>query len=148
MVALSTKARLISASRTPSPSRTVRAAWRRAERSIGTRSCGLAMVTLIMSVFSRGLRGCIFQRRWMADNRSFGYKDLPTIYGLFSVLSFHVDDSMCGIIGYLDKKAGPKAPIGRVLLNMLQALGCRGPDSAGVALFGPPEEWHLRVSTL
>ena len=27
--------------------------------------------------------------------------------------------------------------LGRILLAMLNALGCRGPDSAGVALFGP-----------
>jgi glutamate synthase domain-containing protein 1 len=29
---------------------------------------------------------------------------------------------------------------------MLQALSCRGPDSAGVAIFGPPAEWRLRLS--
>ncbi len=54
---------------------------------------------------------------------------------------------MCGIIGYLDKLGGAEAPVGRVLLSMLQALSCRGPDSAGVAIFGPPDEWHLRLST-
>jgi glutamate synthase domain-containing protein 1 len=53
---------------------------------------------------------------------------------------------MCGIIGYLDKKNSIDAPVGRVLLAMLQALGCRGPDSAGVALFGPSEEGRLRIS--
>jgi glutamate synthase domain-containing protein 1 len=45
---------------------------------------------------------------------------------------------MCGIVGVLDKRGGQERPIGRVLLNLLQALSCRGPDSAGVALFGPP----------
>jgi glutamate synthase domain-containing protein 1 len=53
---------------------------------------------------------------------------------------------MCGIIGFLDKRGGQEHPIGRTLLAMLQALSCRGPDSAGVALFGPPGHWHLRLS--
>ncbi len=53
---------------------------------------------------------------------------------------------MCGIIGYLDKR-GQEGPIGRVLLDMLQALSCRGPDSAGVALFGPPQpSWVAQVA--
>src|SRR5436853_548780 len=53
---------------------------------------------------------------------------------------------MCGIIGFLDKRTGPDRPVGRVLLNMLQALSCRGPDSAGVAVFLDPAGWRLRVS--
>ncbi len=52
---------------------------------------------------------------------------------------------MCGIIGFLDKR-GQEPPLGRSLLSMLQALACRGPDSAGVAVFGPAGDWHLRVS--
>jgi glutamate synthase domain-containing protein 1 len=52
---------------------------------------------------------------------------------------------MCGIVGYLDKQRGQERPLGQTLLAMLQALSCRGPDSAGVALFGSPETWHLRV---
>lgn len=51
---------------------------------------------------------------------------------------------MCGIIGFLDKRG--EQPVGRTLLAMLEALGCRGPDSAGVAVFGPPGEARLRVS--
>jgi glutamate synthase domain-containing protein 1 len=47
---------------------------------------------------------------------------------------------MCGIIGFQDKKGDPKYPIGRTLLGMLQALSCRGPDSAGVAIFGPKRQ--------
>lgn len=43
---------------------------------------------------------------------------------------------MCGIVGYLDKRADRRAPVGHVLLKMLIALGRRGPDSAGVALYG------------
>lgn len=50
---------------------------------------------------------------------------------------------MCGIIGFLDKRSHPERPIGRVLLSMLQALSCRGPDSAGVALFGPPRPFWV-----
>lgn len=53
---------------------------------------------------------------------------------------------MCGIIGYLDKRHGTGQPVGRTLLKMLQALSCRGPDSAGVALFGPARaSWLLQV---
>jgi glutamate synthase domain-containing protein 1 len=52
---------------------------------------------------------------------------------------------MCGIIGFLEKREQER-PVGRVLLDMLQALSCRGPDSAGVALFGPPRPgWVLQV---
>jgi glutamate synthase domain-containing protein 1 len=43
---------------------------------------------------------------------------------------------MCGIVGFLDKSGNRHAPVGRVLLDMLTALGRRGPDSAGVALYG------------
>jgi len=50
---------------------------------------------------------------------------------------------MCGIVGFLDKHN--QGPLGKTLLAMLQALSCRGPDSAGVALFGPPAGWLLRV---
>jgi glutamate synthase domain-containing protein 1 len=52
---------------------------------------------------------------------------------------------MCGIVGFLDKRG--RQPIGRTLLTMLQALSCRGPDSAGVAIFDARSESHLRVST-
>ncbi len=44
---------------------------------------------------------------------------------------------MCGIAGFFDK-TGRGAPVGAHLLRMLEALGDRGPDSAGVAVFGPP----------
>jgi glutamate synthase domain-containing protein 1 len=43
---------------------------------------------------------------------------------------------MCGIVGFLDKSGEGRAPVGQVLLTMLTALGRRGPDSAGVALYG------------
>jgi glutamate synthase domain-containing protein 1 len=44
---------------------------------------------------------------------------------------------LCGIVGFLDKRGGHERPVGRTVLAMLQALSCRGPDSAGVAIFGP-----------
>jgi methylamine---glutamate N-methyltransferase subunit A len=53
---------------------------------------------------------------------------------------------MCGIVGFLDKTGnGGHGRLGRVLLNGLQALACRGPDSAGVAMFGPPIDFQYVV---
>jgi methylamine---glutamate N-methyltransferase subunit A len=47
---------------------------------------------------------------------------------------------MCGIVGFWDRTGhNTELPLGQVLLKMLNALECRGPDSAGVALFGLPE---------
>jgi glutamate synthase domain-containing protein 1 len=53
---------------------------------------------------------------------------------------------VCGIVGYLDRRSSGQRPLGETLLAMLRALGCRGPDSAGVALFGEPGELQLRLS--
>jgi glutamate synthase domain-containing protein 1 len=50
---------------------------------------------------------------------------------------------MCGIVGFLDKSGNRLAPVGQVLLKMLTALGRRGPDSAGVALYGDQSEGRL-----
>jgi methylamine---glutamate N-methyltransferase subunit A len=47
---------------------------------------------------------------------------------------------MCGIVGYLDKTASKAGVLGRTVLGMLNALGCRGPDSAGVALYGNTQD--------
>jgi methylamine---glutamate N-methyltransferase subunit A len=54
---------------------------------------------------------------------------------------------MCGIVGYYQKTGSKEAAVGRRLLNMLEALACRGPDSAGVALFGShsPEQLVAQV---
>jgi glutamate synthase domain-containing protein 1 len=53
---------------------------------------------------------------------------------------------MCGIVGYLKKNGTAEKPLGATLLNMLQALSCRGPDSAGVAVFRPESPfWILRI---
>jgi methylamine---glutamate N-methyltransferase subunit A len=59
---------------------------------------------------------------------------------------------MCGIVGFWDKIGGQDAASGRVVLTMLDALACRGPDSAGVALMGPPPKpgfenvWLVRIT--
>lgn len=53
---------------------------------------------------------------------------------------------MCGIIGFLDKQGGHDRPIGHTMLAMLQALSCRGPDSAGIAIYGPPQPfWVIQL---
>ncbi len=52
---------------------------------------------------------------------------------------------MCGIVGFLDKTDGGQGALGGVILGMLDALECRGPDSAGVALFGPPQDCRYIV---
>jgi len=51
---------------------------------------------------------------------------------------------MCGIVGFFAKD-GEQAEVGRTILGMLRALGCRGPDSAGVALFGTPDDGRFTV---
>jgi len=43
---------------------------------------------------------------------------------------------MCGIVGFLDT-SGALGPVGATLLGMLETLAGRGPDSSGVALWGP-----------
>lgn len=43
---------------------------------------------------------------------------------------------MCGIVGFMDKRTEAEAPVGKILLSLLTALGRRGPDSAGAALYG------------
>jgi methylamine---glutamate N-methyltransferase subunit A len=55
-------------------------------------------------------------------------------------------NAMCGIVGFLDKREQADFPLGRTLLTMLQALACRGPDSAGVALFGGYSPTRMRLS--
>lgn len=44
---------------------------------------------------------------------------------------------MCGIAGYLDKTHANDTVVGKTILQMLSSLATRGPDSAGVALYGP-----------
>jgi glutamate synthase domain-containing protein 1 len=52
---------------------------------------------------------------------------------------------MCGIAGFFAKSGARDAPAGATLLRMLTALGCRGPDSAGIALWGPGDRDDLLV---
>lgn len=54
---------------------------------------------------------------------------------------------MCGIMGYYDKTGERKTELGATMLRMLNALGQRGPDSAGVALFARREDTthNLRI---
>src|SRR2546425_10371961 len=54
---------------------------------------------------------------------------------------------MCGIVGYLNK-SGAQAAVGERLFAMLSALACRGPDSSGVAIWGPASRGLIvRVKT-
>jgi glutamate synthase domain-containing protein 1 len=54
---------------------------------------------------------------------------------------------MCGIAGYWDKSGSGDTPLGCTLLRMITALGCRGPDSTGVAMYQSkrPGIWVARV---
>lgn len=55
---------------------------------------------------------------------------------------------MCGIAGFFDKtRDNRKSSIGQTLISMLEGLACRGPDSAGIALFSPSADQQsvLRV---
>src|SRR2546421_430288 len=53
---------------------------------------------------------------------------------------------MCGIVGFLYKEHGGGRKLGQTVLSLMQALSCRGPDSAGVALFGPAQpHWILQI---
>lgn len=53
---------------------------------------------------------------------------------------------MCAITGFLDKTGRKDGPIGQILLRMLTAVSCRGPDSTGVAVYGPTDgALRLRV---
>ena len=46
---------------------------------------------------------------------------------------------MCGIVGFWNKARDEEHPVGATVLSMLTSLACRGPDSAGVALFSSPQ---------
>ena len=52
---------------------------------------------------------------------------------------------MCGLAGYLSKTQSRYALVGEVLYKMMSALCRRGPDSAGVALYGSTEEDDLKL---
>src|SRR5690348_11232883 len=75
MVGLSTKARLISASATPSPARTARTASRMRPRSMGTASWGVAMEMRLMVSCKAVIRGAGFQS---CRERMAGLESCPT----------------------------------------------------------------------
>ena len=54
---------------------------------------------------------------------------------------------MCGIMGYIGKTERQEVALGVTMLRMLTALGRRGPDSAGVALYAHRADgaYRLRV---
>ena len=51
---------------------------------------------------------------------------------------------MCGIVGFLDKTKN-RTTVGKIVLQMLNALGARGPDSAGEALYGQKKDKGMVV---
>ena len=60
---------------------------------------------------------------------------------------------MCGIVGFCDKTGGLTARAVVPSSTMLEALACRGPDGAGVAMIGPEpapaaagETWSIRIA--
>ena len=46
---------------------------------------------------------------------------------------------MCGIVGLLLKQPSLREKLGELMTPMLIGMTSRGPDSAGVAIFGPPQ---------
>ena len=46
---------------------------------------------------------------------------------------------MCGIVGLFLKDKGLEPKLGAMLSDMLVTMTDRGPDSAGIAIYGAPE---------
>lgn len=55
---------------------------------------------------------------------------------------------MCGIIGFLAKDDVHHASLGQYVVPMLVCMGDRGPDSAGLAVFSPPDHVDERRYSL
>lgn len=53
---------------------------------------------------------------------------------------------MCGIVGLLLKQPSLRDRLGELMAPMLVGMTSRGPDSAGVAIFGPPQEAGRKLS--
>jgi methylamine---glutamate N-methyltransferase subunit A len=59
---------------------------------------------------------------------------------------------MCGIVGFVDRTGRLSPSCGKITLALLEALACRGPDGAGVAVIGPEPEpgsadaWFVRFA--
>jgi glutamate synthase domain-containing protein 1 len=52
---------------------------------------------------------------------------------------------MCGIMGYFDKTGAREGELGATMYRMLNALGRRGPDSAGMALYAGRQDGAYRM---
>ncbi|NBS92758.1 MAG: amidophosphoribosyltransferase, partial [Betaproteobacteria bacterium] len=55
---------------------------------------------------------------------------------------------MCGIVGLLVKTPALKQQLGQLMVPMLIGMTERGPDSAGLAVFGEPLEGSARKLSL
>jgi glutamate synthase domain-containing protein 1 len=55
---------------------------------------------------------------------------------------------MCGIVGLLVKKPEKRKHLGELMLPMFQCMADRGPDSAGLAVYGPKVREGLRKFNL
>ncbi len=53
---------------------------------------------------------------------------------------------MCGIVGLLIKEPSVSPPLGELLVPMFDCMAERGPDSAGLAVFRPPEGSARRLN--
>ena len=53
---------------------------------------------------------------------------------------------MCGIVGLLVRDPTLQPSLGAMVAPMVGALGTRGPDSTGIALYSPPDRGRSRVS--
>ncbi len=53
---------------------------------------------------------------------------------------------MCGIVGLLLKQPSLRDRLGELMAPMLIGMTSRGPDSAGVAIFGPPPKEGRKIS--
>ncbi len=53
---------------------------------------------------------------------------------------------MCGIVGLLVRDPTLEASLGAMVAPMVSALGTRGPDSTGIALYSLPDEGRCRIS--
>ena len=51
---------------------------------------------------------------------------------------------MCGIVGFLAKRPEQREALGRLVTPMLDCMGTRGPDSAGLAVFHEPLDERRR----
>jgi glutamate synthase domain-containing protein 1 len=55
---------------------------------------------------------------------------------------------MCGIVGFLAKRTELRSSLGELVTPMLTCMGDRGPDSAGLAIFGEPAPTQMRRFSL